>query len=164
MNRSSVVRWVGIGAAALVVVAAGTAAFLSLQTPFQSPSSQETAACTPQPCLDVRGYVLWVSDLKVDGGLVTMQLTFRNSSAATHADPADLQLIDSHNRTNTAVHDAPGCTPWPRTDFNHGAQFGPVAECFRPASTAPPLTLRWNPDLGFFCCQADLALEAASSP
>lgn len=160
MNRSSVVKWVGIGAAALVVVAAGTAAFLSLQTPFQSPPSQETAACTPQPCVEVRGYVLWVSDLKVDAGLVSMQLTFRNSSSATHADPADVQLVDSQNRTDAAVYDAPGCDRWPRTDFNHGAKFGPVPECFRPATTAPPLTLRWNPDMGFFCCQADLTLVA----
>jgi hypothetical protein len=161
-------KWAAIAAGAVVVAAVGTAAFLSLRTPVQLLGGQPgTTPCSPQPCLDVRGYTLWVSDLKIgsdsDPGLVTMHLMFRNSSVATHADPADLQLIDSHNNTHRAVDDAPGCMQWPRTDFKNGATFGPVAECFRVPTTTPPLTLRWNPDMGFFCCEAELLLEAAGS-
>ena len=141
------------------MIAVGVAAFLSLQTPFVAPTtSSGSTACTPKPCANVRGYILWISDLKVDSGLLTMQLTFRNSSPATHADPADLELIDSLGHANPAVNDTPGCARWPRTDFDNGAQFGPVPECFRPSSTDLPLKLHWTPDMGLFCCEADIVL------
>ncbi|HET9410626.1 MAG TPA: hypothetical protein VFO75_01970, partial [Candidatus Dormibacteraeota bacterium] len=96
---------------------------------------------------------------KVDSGLVSMELTFRNSSPATHADPADLELIDSLGHNDSPVYDAPGCTHWPRTDFSNGAQFGPVPECFRPSSTNPPLRVHWTPDMGLFCCETDITLS-----
>jgi len=143
------------------VIAVGVAAFLSLQTPFVAPTtSSGSGACTPKPCANVRGYIVWISDLKVDSGLVTMQLTFRNSSPATHADPADLSLLDAQHQSSQPIHDAPGCSSWPRTDFNNGAAFGPVPECFRPATTTPPLTLHWTPDMGLFCCEADVLLTS----
>lgn len=148
----------------MVVIAVGVAAFLSLQTPFQPPATNPVSdTCTPKPCANVRGYILWVSDLKVEGGVVSMQLTFRNSSPATHADPADLELRDAQRRSSRAVHDAPGCIAWPRTEFANGAGFGPVPECFRPAATTPPLTLHWTPDMGVFCCETDIVLEPAAA-
>lgn len=154
-------KYLAIGAGAVLVIAVAVAAFLSLESPFQPATSAPAATpCTPKPCADVRGYVLWVSDLKVDSGLVSMRLTFRNSSAATHADPADIRLVDAGGRTSSPVYDSPGCARWPRTDFNNGAQFGPVPECFRPASTDPPLKLHWTPDMGLFCCDAHVALES----
>jgi hypothetical protein len=161
VSRGRLLRYAAIGAGAAVVIAVGVAAFESLQTPFQPASTgQGSSACTPQPCANVRGYILWASDFKIDSGLVSMQVTFRNSSPATHADPADLRLIDHQGNSNDAVYDAPGCTRWPRTDFDNGAQFGPVSECFRPSSTDPPLKLHWEPDLGPFCCEADITLKA----
>lgn len=162
MNRGALTRVAAIGAGGLVVIAVGVAAFLSLQSPYQpATTTQATAPCSPQPCANVRGYQLWVSDLNTGSGLVTMSLTFRNSSASTHADPSDIQLIDSAGRPNQPIHDAPGCAPWPRTDFNHGAEFGPVPECFRPTSgTGPPLRLHWEPDFGFMCCETEITLTA----
>jgi hypothetical protein len=163
LDRETLLRYGALGAGALVVIAVGVAAFNSLQSPYQPPiatSTQTSAPCSPQPCANIRGYQLWVTDLSTDSGLVTMMLTFRNSSSATHADPSDLQLIDSAGHPNQPIHDAPGCTAWPRTDFNHGAQFGPVPECFRPASTGPPLKLHWDPDFGFFCCETEITLAA----
>ena len=161
MRRDKLLRYAGIISGGLVVIAVGVAAFMSLQSPFKPATTSETSApCSPQPCANVRGYRLWVTDLNIDGGLVSMQLTFRNSSTATHADPSDIQLIDSAGNPNKPVHDAPGCTAWPRTDFNHGAQFGPVPECFRPASTNPPLRLHWEPDFGIFCCETEITLAA----
>jgi hypothetical protein len=155
------VKYAAIGAGAILVVAVGVAAFLSLQSPLRPATSSANATpCTPKPCANVRGYILWVSDLKVDSGLVTMQLTFRNSSAATHADPADIQLVDAKGHGSSAVYDAPGCARWARTDFNNGAQFGPVPECFRPGATDPPLMLHWAPDMGLFCCDLNLALAS----
>jgi hypothetical protein len=161
VSQSRLLRYAAIGAGAAVVIAVGVAAFLSLQTTFQPATTNPgSTPCTPQPCANVRGYILWVSDVKVDGGVVTMQLTFRNSSPATHADPADLQLIDRQGNSVTAAYDAPGCTHWPRTDFNNGAQFGPVSECFRPSTTDPPLKLHWEPDMGLFCCETTITLES----
>ena len=89
-----------------------------------------------------------------------MSLTFQNSSNSTHADPSEIQLIDAAGHSNNRVTDAPGCTAWPRTEFNNGAKFGPVPECFRPSSTGPPLKLHWEPDFGFLCCETDIALTS----
>jgi len=158
--RDRLLRYAGIGAAAVVVIGVGTAAFISMQGQFELPTATPTSSpCSPEPCASLRGFTLWVSDLKVDAGLVSMQLTFRNSSNSTHADPEEIQLVDSQNRVASAV-EAPGCPAWARTEFNNGQQFGPVPECFQPASTIPPLSLRWNPDFGFFCCRVDIPLEA----
>ena len=103
---------------------------------------------------------MWVGDVKIDSGLVSMTLTFRNSSNSTHADPSEIQLLDSAGHSTSAIHDAPSCTAWPRTEFNNGTQFGPVPECFRPSSTSPPLRLHWAPDFGLFCCETDITLVA----
>jgi len=159
MDRRALIRFGAIGAGAVLVVAVAVAAFISLQQPFGLPnSSQPSASCSPRPCANVRSFQLWISDLKVDSGLVSMQLTFQNSSNSTHVDPGEIQLIDSAGHSSNRVTDAAGCTAWPRTDFNNGAKFGPVPECFRPATTAPPLKLHWAPDFGFFCCETDIAL------
>ena len=161
-------RYAAIAVGAVVVIAVGVAAFQALQVPFQPPQSvPNSASCSPQPCANMRGYIMWVTDLKSDGGLVTMKVTFRNSSTATHAEPDDLRLVDSQNNVDEPVFDIPGCTRWPRTDFNNGATFGPQPMCFRPASVAAPLVLRWSPDEGFFCCRTDVKLtgyQNAPSP
>jgi hypothetical protein len=52
-----------------------------------------------------------------------------------------------------------GCSHWSRTEFANGAKLGPLTICFHPVSTAAPLSLRWSPDFGFFCCQADLKIK-----
>jgi hypothetical protein len=161
VSRRRLLQYAGIGAGVVVVLGVAAAAFVSLKVPFDTTPSggSSTEACQPQPCANVRGFILWVTDLKTDGRLVTMQLRFQNSSSSTHADPADISLTDSQNAGNTPVYDAPGCTHWPRTEFNNSATFGPVPECFRPFSTAPPLRLRWTPDFGPFCCETEISLE-----
>ncbi len=162
MDRRALLRYAGIGAAVVVLVSAAIAAFMSLRgTPFQVPTaSASSQPCSPQPCADIQGFTLWVGDVKVDSGVVTMTLTFRNSSDSTHVDPSEIDLLDSAGHSSNAVHDAPSCTAWPRTEFNNGAQFGPVPECFRPSSTSPPLRLHWAPDFGFLCCETDITLVA----
>ena len=159
MRRDALIRYAAIGAGVAVVLVVAVAAFISMQRPLNLPTtSQPSANCTPQPCANVRGFILWVANVKVDAGVVTMTLTFRNSSNATHADPTEIQLIDSAGRPINRVTDATGCTAWPRTEFNNGAQFGPVPECFRPSRTAPPMKLHWEPDFGFLCCETDIPL------
>jgi hypothetical protein len=150
-----------VAAALLAVLGVAVAAFLALQIPFQGPATGRATPsvnCSPAPCANVQGYTLWVSNLKVAGDLASMQLTFKNSSDATHASPEDLELIDSKQHTSGLVTDAPGCQTWNRHEFNNGALFGPLNVCFRVTTTAQPLILRWSPDLGFVCCRTDIKL------
>jgi hypothetical protein len=119
----------------------------------------KSLSCSPQPCLDLQDYTMWVSNVTVDAQTVRMSVTFRNSSPATHASPEDLQLVDADKQSSPAIQDVSGCTHWSRTEFSNGAKLGPLTICFRPASTASPLTLRWTPDMGFICCEADLKIK-----
>ena len=79
---------------------------------------------------------------------MSMQVTFKNSSSATHASPQDLTLIDSKQNSSGLVTDAPGCQTWNRHEFSNGATFGPTNVCFRVSTATPPLVLRWSPDFG----------------
>lgn len=142
------------------IVAVG--AFQSLQTPFQNPTPSNAApytSCSPAPCANVQNYYLWVTNLNVGSDLVTMQVTFRNSSDSTHASPEDLTLIDAGRHASEVVFDAPGCTSWSRHTFNSGATYGPITVCFRLANPVTPLVLRWSPDFGLLCCRTDIKLD-----
>jgi len=153
--------YAAIGAGLAVVILVGAAAYGSLQVPFQAPtvsSPVPALECTPAPCANLRGYTLWVTNLEVDGNLVSMQITFRNSSNSTHASPQDLVLIDSRRNSSGPIFDAPSCTPWSRHEFSHGATYGPIIVCFKTGAPAPPLVLRWSPDFGFVCCRTDIKL------
>ena len=132
-----------------------------MQVTFLGPTTNGATPavnCSPAPCANVQGYTLWVSNLTLEGNLVSMQVTFKNSSNSTHASPEDLQLIDSRLHSVGLVTDAPGCQTWSRHEFNNGATFGPLRVCFRVGTAAPPLVLRWSPDLGLICCRTDIKL------
>jgi hypothetical protein len=147
--------------AGLVVAATvALAAFGALQLAPKSSGGGGLAPenCAPGPCADVQGFTLWVTNVQVNGDLVAMTVRFRNSSAATHASPEDLQLIDASRRTSGLVTDSPGCKTWTRHEFNNGATFGPIDVCFRVNSATPPFILRWSPDLGLFCCETDIKI------
>lgn len=160
MTRKRLLQYLSLGAALVIVLVVAVAAFASLKVPFSVPTATASSRpCSPQPCADVRGFTLWVSGLQTQGGLVSMQLRFENKSAATHADPTEIQLIDSTGHPNQRVTDALGCTAWARKEFSNGATFGPVPECFRPANANPPLRLHWEPDFGPFCCEIDIPLQ-----
>jgi hypothetical protein len=164
MGRLMRRRWLGVGAvsaALVVVVAVAIAAFQAMQVSFQAPvtgGAKPAVNCTPAPCANLHGYTLWVSNVKVAGSLVSMQITFKNSSDSTHSSPEDLQLVDSKLHSSGLVTDSSGCQTWNRHEFNNGALFGPLNVCFRVSAPAPPLVLRWSPDLGLICCGTDIKL------
>jgi hypothetical protein len=145
--------------AGVLATVVGIAAFVSLAGQQFGPATIKSLACSPQPCLNLQDYTLWVSNVVESNGVLRMQASFRNSSNATHADPVDLELLDAQRQPWPAIQDASGCTAWSRTEFSNGARYGPVTMCFRPASLASPLMLRWSPDMGLICCQADLDLS-----
>jgi hypothetical protein len=151
----------GIAVGLILAALVGVTAYQALRAPLQASNESNLTPenCTPGPCVDVQGFRLWVSDVKVDGDLVSMQVKFRNSSSATHASPEDLQLIDANRHVSGLVTDSPGCNTWTRHEFGHGATFGPVNICFRVTSATRPFTLRWAPDLGLFCCETNLKID-----
>jgi hypothetical protein len=134
-------------------------AFAALARGIAPAAEVSSLPCSPQPCLDVQDYTLWVSNVRDADGTVRMDVAFRNSSAATHASPEDLRLVDANKQTSSAIQDVAGCSHWSRTEFSNGAKLGPLTICFRPQSTASPLTLRWTPDLGLICCEAKLKIR-----
>ena len=145
----------------LVAAVVGVTAYQSLHAPVQTSSNTALTpeSCSPGPCADVQGFTLWISDVKVNGDLVSMQVTFRNSSAATHASPEDLELIDPSRHTSGLVTGTPGCNSWTRHEFNNGETFGPIGVCFRVSNANPPFILHWSPDLGLFCCEKDIRIN-----
>jgi hypothetical protein len=145
----------------VVAAVVGATAFQAIRTPIQvsSAGSLTPENCSPGPCVDVKGFTLWVSEVKVEGGLVSMKVRFRNSSVATHVSPEDLQLIDTSRHVSGLIIDSTGCTSWNRHEFANGETFGPVNICFRVFNTTRPLILRWSPDLGLFCCETSIKLN-----
>ena len=154
---------VGSGVIAGLVAAAVIAygAYTALKSPFLgSPNTGNvTENCSPGPCANVSGYVLWISNVHLENSVVHMTVKFQNSSSATHASPEDLQLIDADRHSSIPLTDLAGCNTWTRHEFSRsGDTFGPIDICFRVSNPAPPFTLRWSPDEGAFCCETDIRI------
>lgn len=150
----------GLVAACLIVAAViGVTAYSALHAPLQlSNTNLKPENCSPGPCADLQGFTIWVSDVNVNGNLVSMTVKFQNSSAATHVSPEDLLLIDTSRHVSGLVTDTADCPKWTRHDFNKGATFGPVNICFSVTSATPPFTLHWSPVIGVFCCEKDIKI------
>lgn len=156
--------FVGAGVISGLLAAAviSYAAFVALQSPLQSTNNASvTEACAPGPCANLNGYTLWISNVHLVNDVVHMTVKFQNSSAATHASPEDLQLIDASRRSSTPVSEVAGCSTWARHEFTPraGETFGPINVCFRVTNAKPPLILRWSPDEGEFCCEKDIPIN-----
>jgi hypothetical protein len=159
-RRRPWIRLALFGAGGILVAILAVVTFIALsQDVAPGGPGDKPLACTPQPCLDLQDYTMWVSNVTVADGVVRMNVTFRNSSPATHASPEDLQLVDANKHSSPAIQDVAGCTHWSRTEFSNGAKLGPLTICFRTGAVASPLTLRWAPDMGLFCCEADLKIR-----
>lgn len=138
------------------------AAYSALKAPLQPPTNagSVTENCSPGPCANVNGYVLWVSNVHLVNDVVHMTVKFQNSSSATHTSPEDLQLIDAGRRASTPASDSPGCNTWARHEFARpGDTFGPIEICFRVTNATPPYVLRWSPDEGAFCCETEIRID-----
>lgn len=115
--------------------------------------------CSPQPCADAQGYRVQVSSLEVGAGLVRLQVSFTvRGRDRMHAEPMDFALVSADGRHVDPSFDTAGCDRWPRTQIPDGGGLGPRTLCFRPASTAAPLRLLWQPDEGLVCCSEGIDL------
>src|SRR5438094_9819673 len=108
-------------------------AYMALKSPLTTKPNSDLQPdnCSPGPCANVKGYTIWISNVRVTNDVVRMTVKFQNSSAATHASPEDLQLIDRGRRSSIPITDVTGCKSFTRHEFNHGAVFGPIDICFR---------------------------------
>ena len=152
----------GVGAGLVVAAIVAVVAFQSLSGPIAQQAglaSPSTAPCSPKPCADVEGYTLWVSNVRVEGHLLRMQVKFKNSSNSTHASPEDLSVMDAGHSTYKLDTSDTGCNTWTRHVFNNGATFGPIDICFYVNNTTPPFSLRWTPDEGIVCCETSIEIR-----
>lgn len=152
-------RWVVPAAVGILAVVA--LVFLQVQGQRLNGGTGQSHSlrCSPQPCLNLQNYTLWVSNVTESIGIVRMQITFQNGSDSMHAAPEDLHLVDAQGHDSPGIQNVTGCTQWSRTEFANGAKFGPITVCFRPDSAKPPLTLHWTPDMGLFCCDGTVRIE-----
>jgi hypothetical protein len=150
----------GVVAGLLVAALIAGGAYMALKAPLgTNPNSNlQPDNCSPGPCANLNGYVIWISNVSVQNDVVRMTVKFQNSSGATHAAPEDLQLIDQGRRSSIPITDAAGCKSFARHEFSGGATFGPVDICFRVSDATPPFILHWTPDMGTFCCEHDITI------
>jgi len=137
-----------LGAAGLVLLPIGAGlGFLELRA--QVGGATPATGCAPTPCADAGGYLVEVSGVTVQDGLVKMQVTFEvRGRQSMHAEPDDFRLKDGRQTLRSVSDPASGCPGWTRTSIPDGTSLGPKPLCFRPAGGASPLVLNWNPDLG----------------
>jgi hypothetical protein len=152
----------GVFAGLIVAALVAGGAYMALKAPLSTQPNSNLApeTCTPGPCSSVNGYTIWISNVRVQNDIVRMTVRFENSSAATHASPEDLTLIDASRRSSIPLTDTPaGCKSFTRHEFNGSPIFGPVDICFRVTNPNPPFILQWTPDLGAFCCERDITIR-----
>jgi len=95
----------GVVAGLLVAALIAGGAYMALKAPLSTnPNSNlQPDNCSPGPCANLNGYVIWISNVRVQNDIVRMTVKFQNSSGATHAAPEDLQLIDQGRRSSIPV-------------------------------------------------------------
>jgi hypothetical protein len=157
-------RFLLVGAIVVgLVVAAfvGVSAYQALHTPLPAASNSDLPPenCSPGPCVVMQGLTLWISDIKVEGDLVSMQVKFHNSIGSRHAAPEDLQLIDASRHQSAPLTNSPGCDTWTRQELSNGATFGPFNICYRVFNVTRPFILHWTSDLGPFCCETNIRIS-----
>src|SRR5204863_3048322 len=101
--------------------------------------------CSPGPCVNLSGYTLWISNVRVQNDIVRMTVKFQNSSVATYASPDDLQLIDAGRRTSIPITGVTGCNTFARHEFSGGKVSATINVCFRASTARPACILHSTP-------------------
>jgi hypothetical protein len=159
VNRIFIVLGILAGLAAAIVIS--MLAYQSLKVPLKPSTSGYLVPknCSPGPCANLQGFSIWISNVRIEGTLVRMQVKFQNSSRATHSSPEELQLVDTSRHASPVVTDSSDCQTWKRQEFKSGTTFGPLEICFRVYNATPPFLLHWAPDIGAFCCETDIKIS-----
>src|SRR2546429_7842017 len=146
----------GIAAGLMLAALVAGAAYTALKAPLATTpnSNLNPDNCSPGPCVNLRGYTMWISNVKVQNDLVRMTVKFQNSSVSTHASPEDLQLIDAARRTSIPITGVTGCNTFARHEFSGGEIFRPPHPGFTGRAATPPPFPPPSPGLGPFALQA----------
>src|SRR2546429_7509577 len=151
---------IGIAVGLVVAALVAGAAYSALKAPLATTpnSNLNPDNCAPGPCVNLNGYTLWISNVRVQNDLVHMTVKFQNSSVATHASPEDLQLIDAGRRTSIPITGVTGCSTFARHEFSGGEIFGPLNVCLPGRHAPPPLIPHRAPHPGTVCCGQDITI------
>ncbi|HVD01058.1 MAG TPA: hypothetical protein VNG93_07915 [Candidatus Dormibacteraeota bacterium] len=154
--------WVGLVALAVLAgvgIAFGPHGLLAGASLGASPEP-----CSPAPCAAPHGFEVDVVGVKVAGGVVEVQVGFKNHTpegfgAGNYRPtlPSDFQLqTAAGGRVRPSF--GGGCTDWGEIHVVRGSTAGPLNLCFR-AGTAAGAQLIWAPDLGILFSEVAVPLS-----
>lgn len=144
--------------AAVVVLGLGTCAVVGgLSSSSAARQAADDAACSPQPCANASGFVVYVDRIewqynppgifRPEAGNQFARVTIRFANHATsekHADPFQFVLEDQQRVKHALVYAGDG---WQAVNLAPGGTFGPRAIDFQVSSGTLAGALIWTPDL-----------------
>jgi hypothetical protein len=146
---SRLVPLIAVALVAAVLIAGAAVLQIEGQRQATAVAQRPSGDCAPRPCAEASGYVVRVSDVHDDGGVVTLRVAFDvHGRGKMHAEPSDFSLRDSAQHRHRPWFDGAQCRRWPRTDVPDGGHLGPMPLCFHVEGAPGPMALRWDPDLG----------------
>ncbi len=167
MSRLLRPRWILIGVAVLAMAVLGGVAFVALEPSVTRPAPDAATPCSPKPCTAPGGFELYMRNLNLSGGTVTMEVSFKNRTTGggmeavtyRHTSPVDFQLRHSGGANTKPFFDAT-CPNWEEARVERGgAEAGPDRLCFNaPASGLQGYELLWMPDEGVFPIAGSISL------
>ena len=154
------VALVALAALGLVVA---VAAARSMENKSQVGTTTET--CAPRPCAAPSGFEIYITDIAVAGGSVTMAVRFTNHTQGggfaavsyRHTSPADFSLRSSEGKVSAPAFSA-NCPNWPEVTVERGATSDAYRLCFA-ANATSGLVLIWDPDLGIVPHRTEITLD-----
>ena len=166
MGRLLRPRWIVIGGVVLAMAILGGVAFIAVE-PGVTRSADATVPCSPKPCTSPGGFELYLRNLNLSGGVVTMDVSFKNRTAGggfeavsyRHTSPTDFQLHHSGSADTKPYFDA-ACPTWEEARVERGgAEAGPDRLCFKaPEGGLQGYDLLWMPDEGVFPIAGSISL------
>ncbi len=157
----------------MVLALVAAVAFLALEPPAPRRSGDGGPVCAPKPCTDIGGFELYVRDITIGPGRLTMNVSFTNHTPGggleavsyRHTSPADFAVNVKASRNNNRPVFGAECPQWEEPRIERGASSGADRLCFEGsfANTLSSLELTWTPDTGVFPVTGSVPLGPASS-
>jgi hypothetical protein len=152
-------KWIIIGAGTLVIVVLAAVAFAAIELGHRkSAGGPARPVCSPKPCTELGGWELYLRNINVTGGRVSMDVSFKNNTPGggleavsyRHTSPMDFLLRYPRGDTRKPVFDT-ACPSWDAPRIERGGGAGPDHLCFNAvASGLSGAELQWTPDEGAF--------------
>ena len=159
----------------MVLALAGAVAFFALEPPgARRPGGASAPVCAPKPCTEIGGLELYVRDISISPGRLTMNVSVTNHTPGggleavsyRHTSPADFAVNAISSRSNNRPVFGAQCPRWAE-QIERGASSGPDRLCFEGvdfAYTLSSLELTWTPDTGVFPVTGSVPLGPGQAP